>query len=112
MGRTFIFYAIAAAGLLIVAMNADSIEGRQSQASMTETLLVVGGVLVLLISRDGTHLLYVHGGGEAGPLWEESGMRGVGVGEDGGGYGVGSRRAAEVSSACFPTVSAAGRSGR
>ena len=50
MGRTFIFYAIAAAGLLIVAMNADSIEGRHSQASMTETLLVVGGVLVLLVA--------------------------------------------------------------
>ena len=50
MGRTFIFYAIAAAGLLIVAMNADSIEGRQSQASMIETLLVVGGVLVLLVA--------------------------------------------------------------
>lgn len=49
MGRTFIFYVIAAIGLLVIAMNADDIEGRQSEASMSETLLVVGGVLALLV---------------------------------------------------------------
>ena len=50
MGRTVIFYLIAAIGLLIIALNADDIEGRQSQASMTETFLVVGGVLVIFLA--------------------------------------------------------------
>lgn len=49
MGRTFIFYFIAAIGLLIVAINADDIEGRHSEASMTETLLVIGGVLLVFL---------------------------------------------------------------
>ncbi|MEZ5681891.1 MAG: hypothetical protein R3E14_11450 [Erythrobacter sp.] len=49
MGRTFIFYVIAAIGLLVIALNADDIEGRQSGASMGETLMVVGGVLGLLL---------------------------------------------------------------
>ena len=49
MGRSFIFYALAAIGLIIVASNANDIEGRHSEASMTETLLVVGGVLLFVL---------------------------------------------------------------
>lgn len=48
MGRSLLFYAVAAIGLFIVASNADDIEGRHSEASMTETLLVVGGVLLFI----------------------------------------------------------------
>ncbi|QKG70329.1 hypothetical protein [Erythrobacter mangrovi] len=52
MGRSILFYAVAALVLVIVASNADEIEGRQSEASMGETLLVIGGVLVfVLLSR-------------------------------------------------------------
>ncbi|MBX7495356.1 hypothetical protein K3172_05750 [Qipengyuania sp. 6B39] len=49
MGRSFLFYAVAAIGLVIVASNADDIEGRHSEASMTETLIVVGGVLLFVL---------------------------------------------------------------
>ena len=49
MGRSFIFYALAAIGLIIVASNANDIEGRSSQASLSETLLVVGGVLLFVL---------------------------------------------------------------
>ena len=49
MGRSFIFYALAAIGLVIVASNANDIEGRHSEASMTETLLVIGGVLLFVL---------------------------------------------------------------
>ena len=49
MGRSFLFYAVAAIGLVIVASNADDIEGRHSEASMTETLVVVGGVLLFVL---------------------------------------------------------------
>ncbi|WP_369027116.1 hypothetical protein [Qipengyuania sp. RANM35] len=48
MGRSFIFYTVVAIGLVIIALNADDIEGRQGQASLTETLLVVGGVMLVL----------------------------------------------------------------
>lgn len=50
MGRSVIFYAIAAIGMLIIALNADDIEGRNSQASLTETLVVIGGVLLALLA--------------------------------------------------------------
>ena len=49
MGRSFLFYAVAAIGLVIVASNADDIEGRHSEASMTETLVVIGGVLLFVL---------------------------------------------------------------
>ena len=49
MGRSFLFYAVAAIGFVIVASNADDIEGRHSEASMTETLVVVGGVLLFVL---------------------------------------------------------------
>ncbi|WP_324826873.1 hypothetical protein [Qipengyuania zhejiangensis] len=49
MGRSILFYAIAAAGLLIVAVNADDIEGRNSEASMAETLIVIGGALAVAL---------------------------------------------------------------
>jgi flagellar biogenesis protein FliO len=49
MGRSFIFYALGAIGLVIVASNANDIEGRYSEASMTETLLVIGGVLLFVL---------------------------------------------------------------
>ncbi|WP_341713413.1 hypothetical protein [Erythrobacter sp.] len=52
MGRSILFYAVAALVLVIVASNADEIEGRHSEASMGETLMVVGGVLIfVLLSR-------------------------------------------------------------
>jgi len=52
MGRSVLFYAVAAMVLVIVASNANEIEGRHSEASMSETLLVVGGVLLfVLVSR-------------------------------------------------------------
>lgn len=54
MGRSVIFYSVAAIGMLIIALNADDIEGRHSQASLTETLIVVGGALLaLLVMRIG-----------------------------------------------------------
>jgi hypothetical protein len=49
MGRSLIFYAIVAIVLVVVATNADEIEGRHAEASMGETLLVVGGALVFLL---------------------------------------------------------------
>lgn len=49
MGRSILFYAIAAIALVVVASNADEIEGRHSEASMSETLLVIGGVLVFVL---------------------------------------------------------------
>ncbi|MDG5747023.1 hypothetical protein P8Q88_02430 [Qipengyuania sp. XHP0207] len=49
MGRSAVFYVLAAIGLVIVASNADDIEGRNSEASMTETLLVIGGVLLFVL---------------------------------------------------------------
>lgn len=49
MGRSILFYALAALGLVIVARNANDIEGRHSEASMVDTLLVVGGVLLFVL---------------------------------------------------------------
>ena len=49
MGRSVVFYVLAALGLIIVASNADDIEGRRSEASMIETLLVVGGALLFVL---------------------------------------------------------------
>jgi hypothetical protein len=52
MGRSILFYSVAAMVLVAVASHADEIEGRHSEASMSETLLVVGGVLLfVLVSR-------------------------------------------------------------
>lgn len=48
MGRTVMFYALSALALLLVASNADEIEGRHSEASVTETIVVVGGVLLFV----------------------------------------------------------------
>lgn len=50
MGRSVIFYTVAAIGLLVIALNADDIEGRHSQASFSETLIVIGGVLLALVA--------------------------------------------------------------
>ncbi|MFA6219502.1 MAG: hypothetical protein WC692_06955 [Erythrobacter sp.] len=49
MGRSILFYAFAALVLVIVASHADEIEGRHSEASMTATMLVVGGVLLFVL---------------------------------------------------------------
>ena len=49
MGRSFLFYTLAAIGLIVIASNANDIEGRHSEASMTETFLVVGGVLLAVL---------------------------------------------------------------
>ena len=42
-------YVLLIACLVIVASNANDIEGRYSEASMTETLLVIGGVLLFVL---------------------------------------------------------------